>query len=34
MKAVIFIDVQNDFIDGALPVDKDKTVHEISSLCL
>lgn len=26
MKAVIFIDVQNDFIDGALPVDKDKTV--------
>lgn len=28
MKAVIFIDVQNDFIDGALPVDKDKKVTE------
>ena len=26
MKAVIFIDVQNDFIDGALPVDKNKDV--------
>lgn len=28
MKVIIFIDVQNDFIDGALPVDKDKTVTE------
>ena len=28
MKVVIFIDVQNDFIDGALPVDKDKKVTE------
>lgn len=28
MKAVIFIDVQNDFIDGVLGVDKDKTVTE------
>jgi len=28
MKAVVFIDVQNDFIDGALPVDKDKKVTE------
>ena len=26
MKAVIFIDVQNDFIDGALGVDKDKAI--------
>lgn len=26
MKVVIFIDVQNDFIDGALPVDKNKDV--------
>ena len=26
MKAVVFIDVQNDFIDGALPVDKNKDV--------
>ena len=26
MKAVIFVDVQKDFIDGALPVDKDKTI--------
>ena len=28
MKAVIFVDVQKDFIDGALPVDKDKTITE------
>ena len=28
MKVVIFIDVQNDFIDGALPVDKYKNVTE------
>lgn len=27
MKVVVFIDVQNDFIDGTLPVDKD---HKIS----
>ena len=26
MKAVVFVDVQNDFIDGALPVDKNKDV--------
>ena len=26
MKVVVFIDVQNDFIDGALPVDKNKDV--------
>ena len=26
MKAVVFIDVQNDFIDGALPADKSKDV--------
>ena len=26
MKVVVFIDVQNDFIDGALPVDKNKNV--------
>lgn len=26
MKAVVFVDVQNDFIDGALPVDKNKGV--------
>ena len=26
MKVVIFIDVQNDFIDGVLPVDKNKDV--------
>ena len=26
MKVIIFIDVQNDFIDGALPVDKNKDV--------
>ena len=28
MKAVIFVDVQKDFIDGALPVDTDKTITE------
>lgn len=26
MKVVVFVDVQNDFIDGALPVDKDREV--------
>ena len=26
MKAVVFVDVQNDFIDGALPADKSKEV--------
>lgn len=26
MKVLVFIDVQNDFIDGALPVDKNKDV--------
>ena len=28
MKAVVFVDVQNDFIDGSLGVDKDHTISE------
>lgn len=28
MKVLVFIDVQNDFIDGALPADKDHTITE------